>query len=975
DTQRTEITAKQPEASGESLISSGTIFRNFELSPTGGNDFTGGLQLQLQGKLTPDITVSGILSDQNFPIQPEGNTEALEEIDQVYLDISHPNFQINAGDLNVDLRSSRFARLERKVTGMKGNFQVGPWSGDGLVGGNGGRYTTYSFKGQDQNQGPYPLISKEGKTPVFVIAGSERVWVDGKRRVRGENRDYIIDYSTGEITFMSRIIILDDTDIFVEYEYRDGKYSRGLAETGLQHTFTSGINLGIQWTRDADNVPAGVLSSEDRQALTHAAGNSVKRSTAIPDSTGDYFYTGVFYMYDPHQLNHALQYYRITFEADPDSGAYRRQISSDGQIYYEYVSDSLRTENLDLFSPWTRIEAPEQLDLWTIRSSGQLGTSGHWEFTGHGSMYQDNRFSSLPTRNKTGVGSSFIAEGELGGAGSIRMKYAVEDWYRTAAFTALSNDRDVRFNRNWNLANNPNGREHLSSIKLGLNKGDRIQGDLILARYQNRDKIRYRYRGNMEASSRWVPRATAAVTYLDLNQSPFYQTNLNVSLLPWKIHPQIRFSSEQAPRATRYESAGTGLEIRNKNSEWRFGLDRRLDWIYRDSVFHYESADWITTLDGRLKTQSGWNVALNGSYRRKGNESASRYFTSTMGQIQVNYRNKKRTLVWNSSSRLEESQVQTRAIVYDSVGNGLGQYRYDPVFQEYIPDPNGAFIGTVVLTGDRHPAVSLDARQRLEMNRLLQHTLHLRSSRLVLDASNRYQGKTPNIQDIFSPKLNSEEIENNKSAFNQEWDISLNAVPLRIREWSRYSLNFQGLDPRGKDLRRSSEWGVEHQYSVTRAARLTVSLSGDRTNTESTVSSLRNRSSGSTWFEPGLKFSGSRKYQLDTRLRFAGSKGTQTQGKFNVKGKGLVIDGSWFIGRNHRIQGQLDWFLVTNGGRITDLPSDAMKGYTLGPSFRGQLQSLWTLGNNFHLNLSLNYINDAHYDNFIHFSGEVRAYF
>ncbi|MFQ6614647.1 MAG: hypothetical protein ACE5D1_07370, partial [Fidelibacterota bacterium] len=63
----------KPSDSGESLLSSGTVFRNFELSPTGGNEFTGGLQLQLQGKLTPDITVSGILSDQNFPIQPEGN--------------------------------------------------------------------------------------------------------------------------------------------------------------------------------------------------------------------------------------------------------------------------------------------------------------------------------------------------------------------------------------------------------------------------------------------------------------------------------------------------------------------------------------------------------------------------------------------------------------------------------------------------------------------------------------------------------------------------------------------------------------------------------------------------------------------------------------------------------------------------------------------------------------------------------------
>ncbi|MFQ6614136.1 MAG: hypothetical protein ACE5D1_04760, partial [Fidelibacterota bacterium] len=830
-------------------------------------------------------------------------------------------------------------------------------------------------KGQDQNQGPYPSISKTGKMPVFVVAGSERVWVDGILRSRGENRDYIIDYSTGEITFMSRLIILDDTDIFVEYEYRDGKYSRGLTEAGFRHAFDSGINLGFQWTRDADNVPAGILSSEDRQALKHAAGNSVKRSTAIPDSTGDYFYTGVFYKYDPHHLSHASQYYRITFETDQDSGAYRRQISSDGHIYYEYVFDSLRTKNLDLFSPWTRIEAPEQLDFWTIRSTGRLGSAGRWEFNGHGSLFRNNRLAASSTPAQSGFGTSFIVEGEWRGWKETRWQYTVEDWTRSADFKALSNDREVRFYRNWDLKTIPSGPEHLSSLKLALNNQSFGKGSLVLDRYRSRDDLRYRYRGNLDAHQRWIPRASLAFNYLQQKPAPFYQTNLDLSFLPGGIHPAIRFSSEQSPGATRFESAGTGLEIGDKTREFRLGLDRRLDWSYRDSVVQFLSSDWITVLEGRLRTRSGWNLAVNGSHRWKDNKLTANAFKSTMGQVQVNYRNPQRTLLWNGSSRLEESQVQTRAVVYDSVGNGLGQYRYDPVYQEFIPDPNGAFIGTVVLTGDRHPAVSFDSKQRLEINRFLQNFLPLRSSRLVLDVANLFQGKAPRLSDLVSPPLNSGNIENSKSSLSQEWDVSLMALPWRIREWSRTTVDFQGLDPRGTDLRQRLEGGVEHQYSVTRAARLTVAVSGDHSRTESTVSAMRNRSSSSRWLEPGLKFSGSRKYQVDTRLRLATSWGNQVQGKYRVHGQGILVDGSWFIGKNHRIQGQLDWFRVTHRGVITDLPAEAMKGYTLGSSFRGQLQSLWTLGNNFHLNLSVNYIDDAHYDRFIHFSGEVRAYF
>ncbi len=87
------------------LATTGTVYRNLNLSPFGGSDFSGGLQLQLQGKLSNNMTVSGILSDQSLPIQPEGTTQVLDEIDKVYLHISHPVFQIMAGDIEYELNS------------------------------------------------------------------------------------------------------------------------------------------------------------------------------------------------------------------------------------------------------------------------------------------------------------------------------------------------------------------------------------------------------------------------------------------------------------------------------------------------------------------------------------------------------------------------------------------------------------------------------------------------------------------------------------------------------------------------------------------------------------------------------------------------------------------------------------------------------------------------------------------------------
>ena len=68
---------------GEGIQKSGTILRGFTVGTN--KDFTvdSGLRLQLSGRLSDDIEIVAALTDENTPIQPEGNTETLEELDKV----------------------------------------------------------------------------------------------------------------------------------------------------------------------------------------------------------------------------------------------------------------------------------------------------------------------------------------------------------------------------------------------------------------------------------------------------------------------------------------------------------------------------------------------------------------------------------------------------------------------------------------------------------------------------------------------------------------------------------------------------------------------------------------------------------------------------------------------------------------------------------------------------------------------------
>ena len=48
----------------------------------------------------------------------------------------------------------------------------------------------------------------------------------------------------------------------------------------------------------------------------------------------------------------------------------------------------------------------------------------------------------------------------------------------------------------------------------------------------------------------------------------------------------------------------------------------------------------------------------------------------------------------------KQGSNESRAVVYDSVGVGLGHYRYDSLLNEYIRDINGPFVAHTIFTGD-----------------------------------------------------------------------------------------------------------------------------------------------------------------------------------------------------------------------------------------------------------------------------------
>ncbi|MBK7868733.1 MAG: hypothetical protein IPJ75_18020 [Ignavibacteriales bacterium] len=99
---------------------SGTLVRGFSFGTNKDLSLQSGLKLQLNGKLTDNIELVAALSDENTPIQPEGNTERLDEIDKVFIQITHPNAKAVFGDYDLFSNRGEFGKLNRKLQGFMG---------------------------------------------------------------------------------------------------------------------------------------------------------------------------------------------------------------------------------------------------------------------------------------------------------------------------------------------------------------------------------------------------------------------------------------------------------------------------------------------------------------------------------------------------------------------------------------------------------------------------------------------------------------------------------------------------------------------------------------------------------------------------------------------------------------------------------------------------------------------------------------
>jgi len=111
---------------GPSLVFGGTKSVSFSTGTNRGSTLDQSLEATAEGQLTPTIHVRALLSDNNLPIQPEGNTEELQYFDRVFVEVEGPNARAAVGDIALDDRTSSFSPLTRQLRGISASAWTRP---------------------------------------------------------------------------------------------------------------------------------------------------------------------------------------------------------------------------------------------------------------------------------------------------------------------------------------------------------------------------------------------------------------------------------------------------------------------------------------------------------------------------------------------------------------------------------------------------------------------------------------------------------------------------------------------------------------------------------------------------------------------------------------------------------------------------------------------------------------------------------
>ena len=466
----------------DGLNTAGSISRGITIGNNQNAVVNSELDLQITGKLSDKVSIRASIQDANIPTQEGGYSQSLDEFDQIFIELYSDNWNIRAGDIDLQNQSSYFGRFTKKVQGIslggtvhhESGAKTSAFAAGALVRGVFARST---FVGQEGNQGPYKLVGPNGELFILIVSGSERVYVNGLLLNRGENEDYIIDYNAGELKFNATYPITANMRIAVEYQFTDQNYTRFIGYGGGNYSSeTLDIGVYVYSENDAKNQPLQQSLSEEQVDVLQAAGDDMNQMTA-PSAVPDTFSENKI-LYRKEVINGEEVF---IFSTNPDDELFSVRFTLIGDNLgdyilnntnaisriYEYVAP-INGVSQGNYAPIIQLTAPMKLQVGGLNGSYHPSEKTKIDFEVAGSVNDLNLFSNIDNENNDGfAGRIHVNQTILKTSDSLRVAGFGSLDYINQDFRSIENLYNIEFARDWNLMN-PLGDQRLITTGIGV---------------------------------------------------------------------------------------------------------------------------------------------------------------------------------------------------------------------------------------------------------------------------------------------------------------------------------------------------------------------------------------------------------------------------------------------------------------------------------------------------------------------------
>ncbi|MEO7174301.1 MAG: hypothetical protein ABIV51_00715, partial [Saprospiraceae bacterium] len=486
-----------PAREEKSLIYSGNFVRGIGLGNRQSLGFESAFNLQMSGQLAPDLNILASISDQSVPLQPDGSTQSLRDLDQIFIQLQKDSTVLTMGDFDQSSPTGYFMRYQKRSLGIQLEYQEKLDPSKSLAGKvgfamNRGQFNRYTIPNKEGNQGPYPLPGAKGEQLVVLIANTEKIYLDGILLLRGYDQDYIIDYNLGVITFTNRRMITQDSRIIAEYEYTDLAYPRTL--------FTAENQIKInRWTiqsnfyREQDSKKSGFgqkLSDEDREILANAGDNIVGQFGSGIDLQADYQEDQIRYKLIDTLVQGTMYHEVLVRSSESEIARYtakftnvgagngnylRSNPESNGAVYQWIAPDPLSGKSNGQFEPIVSLVAPQAQQMVTFggKYEGKKGQIIETEMAI--SSFDKNRFSKIGDQDNTGLAvlTKFLQPIKYNSQSKTKTAINGQYEYRNSFFAEINPYRAAEFARDWNLRSVQQQEEHIATIGFQMAQSER----------------------------------------------------------------------------------------------------------------------------------------------------------------------------------------------------------------------------------------------------------------------------------------------------------------------------------------------------------------------------------------------------------------------------------------------------------------------------------------------------------------------